>query len=104
MRTLGRIRVKSWLSWGNLQLNVSIIKFNTTVNQFQKINTTIYSRYYAKACNEWRGPSPRLGARAKQLRRNVSAVASRYDTVPDLTSPEIVPRTPESLAVPTLLL
>ena len=36
------------------------------------------SRYYAEACNEWQGPSPRLSAWATQLRRNVAAVASRW--------------------------
>ena len=28
-------------------------------NFFKKIKS-IYARYYAKACNEWQGPSPRL--------------------------------------------
>ena len=37
----------------------------------------LYSRYYAEACNEWRGPSPRLSAWATQLRRNIAAVATQ---------------------------
>ena len=35
-------------------------------------------RQYVEACNELRGPSPRLSARATQLQRNVGAVASRW--------------------------
>ena len=38
---------------------------------------SLYSRYYAEACNEWWGPSPRLSAWTTQLRRNIAAVASR---------------------------
>ena len=26
------------------------------------IKSSLYSKYYAEACNEWRGASPRLGA------------------------------------------
>ena len=43
----------------------------------QKIKSALTSRHYPQACNEWRGQSPRLNARATQLRRNVAAVASR---------------------------
>ena len=37
----------------------------------------IFSQHYAVACNGWRGPSPRLGASATHLRRNIAAVESR---------------------------
>ena len=43
-----------------------------------KIKSLLYSRYYAEACNEWRGPSPRLSAWTTQPRRIVAAVASRW--------------------------
>ena len=43
-----------------------------------KINYSLYSRHYGKACNEWREPSSRLSAWGTQLRRNVAAVASRW--------------------------
>ena len=43
----------------------------------KKMKPSLHSPYYAEACNEWQGPSPRLGARATQLRRNVAALASR---------------------------
>ena len=50
----------------------------------QNIKSSLYSRYYAEACNEWRGPSPRLGTGATQLPRN--------DTVSDLTDPATEPQ------------
>ena len=40
--------------------------------------TSSYSRYYAQACNQWRGPSPRHSAWVTQLRKNVAVVASSW--------------------------
>ena len=59
----------------------------------QKIKSSLYSPYYAEACNELRGPSPRLSAWATQLRRNVATVASRWRHCVDLTGPGIEPQT-----------
>ena len=59
----------------------------------QKIKSSLHSPYYAEACNELRGPSPRLSAWAAQLRRNVAAVASRWRHCADLTGPGIEPQT-----------
>ena len=42
-----------------------------------KIKSSMYSQHYVEECNEWRGPSPRLSARATQLQRNVATVAIR---------------------------
>ena len=53
----------------------------------------LYSPYYAEACNELRGPSPRLSAWAAQLRRNVATVASRWRHCVDLTGPGVEPQT-----------
>ena len=53
---------------------------------------SLYSPYYAEACNELRGPSPRLSAWATQLRRNVATVASRWRHCANLTGPGIEPR------------
>ena len=58
-----------------------------------KIKSSLYSPYYAEACNEWRGPSPRLSAWATQLRRNVATVANRWRHCADLTGPGIEPQT-----------
>ena len=58
-----------------------------------KIKSSLYSRFYAEAGNELRGPSPRLSAWATQLRRNVAAVASRWRHCADLTGPGIKPQT-----------
>ena len=58
-----------------------------------KIKSSLYSPYYAEACNELRGPSPRLSAWATQLRRNVATVASRWRHCVDLTGPGIEPQT-----------
>ena len=51
--------------------------------------SSLYSQYYAKACNEWRGPSPQNSAWATELRRNMAAVASRWRLCADLTRPGI---------------
>ena len=58
-----------------------------------KIKSSLYSPYYAEACNELRGPSPRLSAWATQLRRNVATAVSRWRHCVDLTSPGIEPQT-----------
>ena len=58
-----------------------------------KIKFSLYSPYYAEACNELRGPSPRLSAWATQLRRNAATVASRWRHCADLTGPGIEPQT-----------
>ena len=58
-----------------------------------KIKSSLYSPYCAEACNELRGPSPRLSAWATQLRRNVATVASRWRHCVDLTGPGIEPQT-----------
>ena len=65
-------------------INVTGIKYH--------IQSSLYSRYYAEACEEWRGPSPRLSAWATQLRRNVAAVASRRQHCADLTGLGIEPQ------------
>ena len=57
-----------------------------------KIKSSLYSPYYAEACNEWRGPSPQLSAWATQLRRNVATVASYWRYCADLTGPGIKPQ------------
>ena len=64
-----------------------------TKSKFKKIKSSLYSSYYAEACNELRGPSPRLSAWATQLRRNVATVASRWRHCADLTGPGIEPQT-----------
>ena len=48
------------------------LEFNITTAS----NLHYLERYYAEACNEWRGPSPRLSGRATQLRRNIATVAT----------------------------
>ena len=58
-----------------------------------QIKSSLYSPYYAEACNELRGPSPRLSAWATQLRRNVATVASRWRHCVDLTGPGIETQT-----------
>ena len=49
-----------------------------SLRNLSEIKSSSYSRYYAEACNEQRGPSPRLSAWATQLQRNDAAVASRW--------------------------
>ena len=65
----------------------------TWIRVSNQIKSLLHSPYYTEACNEWRGPSPRLSAWATQLRRNVAAVASRWRHCADLTGPGIEPHT-----------
>ena len=64
-----------------------------------QIKFSLYSRYYAKGYNEWRGRSPRCSAWATQLRKNVAAVASRWRHCAALTGPEIEPQTSRTESV-----
>ena len=64
-----------------------------------QIKSSLYSPHYAEACNELRGPSPRLSAWATQLRRNVATVASRWGLCVDLTGPGIEPQTSRTVSV-----
>ena len=66
--------------------------YTLLVHQNQ-IKSSLYSPYYAEACNELRGPSPRLSAWATQLRRSVATMASRWRHCVDLTGPGIEPQT-----------
>ena len=69
---------------------MTVIDNSSKSNQ---IKSSLYSQYYAEACNELRGPSPWLNAWATQLRRNVATVASRWRHCADLTGPGIEPQT-----------
>ena len=57
-----------------------------------KFKSSLYSPYCAEACDELRGPSPRLRAWATQLQRNVATVASRWRHCVDLTGWGIEPQ------------
>ena len=59
----------------------------------RQIKSSLYSPYYAEACNELQGPSPQLSPWATQLRRNVATVASRWRHCVDLTGLGIEPQT-----------
>ena len=77
-----------------LQQCAAVHRAITTEHSNQiKIKSSLYSPYYAEACNELRGPSPRLSAWATQLRRSVATVASRWRHCADLTGPGIEPQT-----------
>ena len=62
---------------------VGIVKYCEMVRNI-KVKFSLFSRYYAKACNEWRSPSPRHSACAA---RNIAVVA----TLSNLTGPGIEP-------------
>ena len=61
----------------------------------QKIKTSLYSPYYAQACNEWRSPPTRRSAWATQApnKRRIATVASRWRHCDDLADPAIEPHT-----------
>ena len=67
--------------------------FKSKSNVQIKIKSSLHSRYYAEACNEWRGPSPRFSAWETQLRRNVATVTIVWQHCADLTDPGIKPQT-----------
>ena len=69
------------------------------ISNQNQIKSSLYSPHYAEACNELRGPSPRLSAWATQLRRNVATVASRWRHCADLTGPGIEPQTSRTESV-----
>ena len=70
-----------------MQSQISLVEFGNF-----KTKSSLYSRYYAEACNEWRVQSPLLSAWATQRRKNVAAVASRWRHCADLTGPGIEPQ------------
>ena len=82
----------SKIFWGSMPPDPPRAIFILNINQI-KIKSSLYSPYYAEACNELRGPSPRLSAWATQLRRNVATVASHWRHCADLTGPGIEPQT-----------
>ena len=43
-------------------LNLALTRWKLLQSNFKKIKSSLYSRYHAEACNEWRGPSPLLSA------------------------------------------
>ena len=57
------------------------------------IKSSLYSRYYVEACNEWRDPSPRLSVWTTQLGRNIAAMASCWRHCDDLNGPRIEAQT-----------
>ena len=78
-----------------MHIIVSFMKVgsNSKSAHMLQIKSSLYSRYYAEACNEWRGRSPPRSAWATQLRRNIAAVTSRWRHCADLTGPGIEPQT-----------
>ena len=70
-----------------------------TALDLSKIKSSLYSPYYAEACNKLQGPSPRLSAWAAQLRRIVATVASHWRHCVDLTGPGIEPQTSRTNSV-----
>ena len=59
IRIAEKIRLR--LSLANRPLKRLGLHFGTVQNtRFLKIKSSLHSRYYSEACNEWWGPSPRL--------------------------------------------
>ena len=57
----------------------------------RKIKFSWYSRYRAEACNDRRGPTPRLRTWMTQLRRNIGVGRAVGDSASDLTGLNIEP-------------
>ena len=90
---------KSVVSVAFMHIIVSFMKAGLKSAHMLQIKFSLYSRYYAEACNEWRGLSPPRSAWATQLRRNVAAVASRWRHCANLTGPGIEPQTSRAESV-----
>ena len=71
----GILRKHAIIELGGLN-NAYLCGFIVTKSQMKSL---LQSRYYTKACNEWRGQSPRLSAWTTQLPRNVTAVALKLN-------------------------
>ena len=63
-----------------------------------KIKPSLYSQYYAKACNEWRCASPRRSPGQHSFKETLQLRRAIGDAVSDLTGPEIEPRLLELIA------
>ena len=85
---------KNVVGVASLHIIVSFMKvgFELKSAHMLQIKSSLYSPYYAEACNEWRGPFPPRSVWATQLRRNVAAVASCWRHCADLTGPGIEPQ------------
>ena len=60
--------------------------------EINKINiSSLCSRYYAEACKEWRGPSPRQAPGQNSFNISIATVARLGDTVSDSTDLGIKP-------------
>ena len=75
--------VKQLVSRSFLKYGVSAVAM-AAHKIFLKIKSNLHCARFIKLAavpkrgSEWRGPTPRLSARATQVRRNVAAVASRW--------------------------
>ena len=72
---------------------LKFLKFVPWSEYKNQIKYSLYSSYYAEACNELQDPSSRLSAWTTQLLRNVSMVVSCWRHCADLTGPGINPQT-----------
>ena len=89
---LGCTACDAFLVFNTIILLIFVFKFHIA-GYVKKIKSSLYSRYYDEACNEWRGSSPLLSAWTIQLRRNVATMASRWRHCADLNGPGIEPQT-----------
>ena len=67
---------------------------NDLVNQvifFSISSISLFSRYYAEACNEWRDPSLRLSAEQHSSENTSQRWRAVGDSVSDLSGPGIAP-------------
>ena len=75
--------VKQLVSRSFLKHGVSAVAMAAR-NSFLKIKSSLYDTCFIKLAavpkrdSEWRGPTPRFSAWATQVRRNITAVASRW--------------------------
>ena len=62
--------------------------FGFSVNQIKQKKSLSYSQFYAEACNEWRGPSPRLSV----WQHSSEEMSQRWRAVGDCRLSELVDR------------
>ena len=85
------------------QYAVGLVRFNLKQNEIDKSKNKIFITLAVlhRSMQQWRDPSPRLSSWTTQLRRNVAAVAGRWQNCVWFESQRIEPRPPASIAIAT---
>ena len=76
-----------------LEAMLKIYRFELKLNFYRSLGCSIYSRYYAEACNGWRDPSPRLSVGQHSSEETSQRWRAFEDSAYDFFGPGIEPQT-----------